>query len=127
MQRIRAGTAADYETVLQRVLMSFSEANPFHPRFDELAPDVVRPDEPSMNQWLLAEVDGELAAGLQVVPRHLVMAGDVEVPVAGLANEMETPGRGQIKAMVTLAGNIGLSLPGSRRLAGLIQNLDYTV
>ncbi|OGV69777.1 MAG: hypothetical protein A3K19_22295 [Lentisphaerae bacterium RIFOXYB12_FULL_65_16] len=81
---IRHGRTADFKVVMERVLLSFSENNPTHPAFETLAPEVCRPD--TVNEWLLAEMDGELAAGMQVVPRHLVVAGNIHVPVAGLAN-----------------------------------------
>ena len=50
-----------------------------------------------------------------------------EFPVAGLAEEMETPGPGQIKALVTLTGNPILSLPNGPRLERAFEKLDYMV
>ena len=38
-----------------------------------------------------------------------------ELPVAALAEEMETPGPGQIKALVVMAGNMVLSLPNGKQ------------
>ena len=40
-----------------------------------------------------------------------------EVPAATLAEEMETPGAGQVRALVTYAGNPVLSTPNGQRLA----------
>ena len=50
-----------------------------------------------------------------------------ELPVAALAEEIETPGRGQIRALVTHAGNPALSLPNSRRLDRALARLDFMV
>ena len=40
-----------------------------------------------------------------------------ELPVACLAEEIETPGEGQIRALVTIAGNPAVSTPNAERLA----------
>src|SRR5207253_1801267 len=40
-----------------------------------------------------------------------------DLPATVLADEIETPGQGQIRAMVTLAGNPVLSVPNGKRLA----------
>src|ERR687897_2757241 len=40
-----------------------------------------------------------------------------ELPVAVLAEEIDTPGEGQVRALVTIAGNPLLSTPNSERLA----------
>ena len=39
-----------------------------------------------------------------------------ELPVAALADEIETPGEGQVRALVTVAGNPVLSTPNAERL-----------
>jgi anaerobic selenocysteine-containing dehydrogenase len=48
-----------------------------------------------------------------------------ELPVAVLAEEMETPGDGQVRALVTVAGNPVVSTPNSERLEGAIEGLDF--
>ncbi len=48
-----------------------------------------------------------------------------EWPVATLAEEIETPGKGQIRALVTLGGNPVLSSPNGRRLEGALRGLDF--
>lgn len=48
-----------------------------------------------------------------------------EFPVAALADEIETPGRGQIRAFLTVAGNPVLSNPNGRRLDAALQRLDF--
>jgi anaerobic selenocysteine-containing dehydrogenase len=48
-----------------------------------------------------------------------------ELPVAAMADEMETPGRGQIRAFLTIAGNPVLSNPNGRRLDKALGRLDF--
>jgi anaerobic selenocysteine-containing dehydrogenase len=50
-----------------------------------------------------------------------------ELPVATLADEIETPGEGQVRALITLAGNPCLSTPNSARLSRAIAGLDFMV
>ena len=50
-----------------------------------------------------------------------------EWPVATLAEEIETEGKGQIKALVTLSGNPVLSSPNGGRLEGALRGLDFMV
>ena len=50
-----------------------------------------------------------------------------ELPASILAEEIETPGTGQIRAIVTYAGNPVLSTPNSRRLAAAFAQLDFMV
>jgi anaerobic selenocysteine-containing dehydrogenase len=50
-----------------------------------------------------------------------------ELPVATLAEEMETPGDGQIKAMICIAGNPVLSTPNGDQLAKAIDGLEFVV
>jgi anaerobic selenocysteine-containing dehydrogenase len=50
-----------------------------------------------------------------------------ELPVSCLAEEIETPGEGQIKALITLAGNPALSTPNSQRLQQALGTLEYMV
>lgn len=50
-----------------------------------------------------------------------------EFPVATLADEILTPGDGQIKAMITIAGNPVLSAPGGARLEEAFDSLDFMV
>ena len=48
-------------------------------------------------------------------------------PSGALLEEMTTPGPGQIRALVTLAGNPVLSIPGGARLADALARLDAVV
>ncbi|HFA50939.1 MAG TPA: molybdopterin oxidoreductase family protein [Bacteroidetes bacterium] len=50
-----------------------------------------------------------------------------EFPVSTLADEIETEGEGQIKALITVAGNPVLSTPNGLRLEKAIQQLDFMV
>ncbi|HEX9100600.1 MAG TPA: molybdopterin dinucleotide binding domain-containing protein, partial [Polyangia bacterium] len=50
-----------------------------------------------------------------------------ELPVATLAEEIETPGDGQIRALVTHAGNPVLSTPNGARLSRALAGLDFMV
>ena len=50
-----------------------------------------------------------------------------EFPVVCLAEEIETPGDGQIRALITVAGNPVLSTPDSGRLDRALASLDFMV
>jgi anaerobic selenocysteine-containing dehydrogenase len=50
-----------------------------------------------------------------------------ELPVACLAEEIDTPGEGQIRALVTVAGNPVLSTPNSARLDAALESLECMV
>ena len=50
-----------------------------------------------------------------------------ELPVAALAEEIETPGAGQVRALISIAGNPVLSTPNGRRLEGALASLDFMV
>ncbi len=69
--------------------------------------------------------------GLKLHRRHSRVrgAGETlgELPVAVLAEEIDTPGEGQIRALVTVAGNPVLSTPNSGRLDAAIAGLELYV
>jgi anaerobic selenocysteine-containing dehydrogenase len=50
-----------------------------------------------------------------------------ELPVACLAEEIDTPGKGQVRALVTVAGNPVLSTPNAGRLDAALATLDLYV
>lgn len=50
-----------------------------------------------------------------------------ELPVAALSEEIETPGDGQVRALITLAGNPVVSTPNADRLATALEGLDFMV
>ena len=69
--------------------------------------------------------------GFSVGRRHSRVKGYPEVkgelPVATLADEIETPGDGQVRALVVVAGNPARSAPDSDRLERAIAGLDLVV
>ena len=50
-----------------------------------------------------------------------------ELPAACLAEEIETPGEGQVRALITIAGNPVLSTPNGARLDRALGRLDFMV
>jgi anaerobic selenocysteine-containing dehydrogenase len=50
-----------------------------------------------------------------------------ELPMAVFAEEIETPGPGQIRALITSAGNPVLSAPGGARIERALAGLDFMV
>jgi anaerobic selenocysteine-containing dehydrogenase len=50
-----------------------------------------------------------------------------ELPVAGLADEITTPGEGQVRGMLIFAGNPVLSTPGGARLEEALATLEWCV
>jgi anaerobic selenocysteine-containing dehydrogenase len=50
-----------------------------------------------------------------------------ELPAVCLAEEIETPGKGQVRALITIAGNPALSTPNSERLQQSLGMLDFMV
>jgi anaerobic selenocysteine-containing dehydrogenase len=50
-----------------------------------------------------------------------------ELPMTCLAEEIETPGPGQVRALISIAANPVLSAPGGARLAAALDSLDFMV
>jgi len=50
-----------------------------------------------------------------------------ELPVAGLAEEILTKGEGQVRALLTIAGNPVLSTPNGMQLERALESLDFMV
>ncbi|MCB1011604.1 MAG: molybdopterin-dependent oxidoreductase [Microthrixaceae bacterium] len=50
-----------------------------------------------------------------------------ELPVAAMAEEILTPGEGQVRALVTIGGNPVLSIPDAANLAEALDDLDFMV
>jgi anaerobic selenocysteine-containing dehydrogenase len=50
-----------------------------------------------------------------------------ELPAACLAEEIETPGPGQVRALITVGGNPVVSTPNSGRLDAALEQLDFVV
>ncbi len=116
MAKIRAAELSDYDAVMERCAASFSEDNPTHLRFQDLYPDSIQPTAASMAQWLVAEQGGEIAAGMQIVPRPMVYAGIGEIPAAGLGNVFcYPPFRG--KGLMSTLLHTAISLMEERQYA----------
>ena len=50
-----------------------------------------------------------------------------ELPMTCLAEEIETPGPGQVKALIAVAGNPVLSAPNGARIAAALEQLEFMV
>ncbi|MGH8808768.1 MAG: molybdopterin dinucleotide binding domain-containing protein, partial [Noviherbaspirillum sp.] len=50
-----------------------------------------------------------------------------ELPIVCLAEEIETPGEGQVRALIAVASNPVLSAPNGERLAAALDKLDFMV
>jgi anaerobic selenocysteine-containing dehydrogenase len=50
-----------------------------------------------------------------------------EFPCACLAEEIETPGAGQVRGLITIAGNPAVSTPNAARLARALASLEFMV
>jgi anaerobic selenocysteine-containing dehydrogenase len=50
-----------------------------------------------------------------------------ELPTATLVDEIETPGDGQVRALITVAGNPALSAPNGDRLGAALSTVDFMV
>lgn len=50
-----------------------------------------------------------------------------ELPVTALSEELETPGEGQVKAVITIAGNPVLSAPDGDRLSRALDRADFVL
>ena len=101
--KIRRGTPDDYHQVTERADLAFCAKNPVHVNFEQLRPDTIRRDEASMAQWLLAEVDGEIAAGIHIVPRSIQLTAGTCLNVSGLADVFTYPpfrGQGLMSALL---------------------------
>ena len=59
------------------------------------------------------------------VSRRPVLCG--ELPAAVLAEEIDTPGFGQIRGLITIAGNPARSVPNSKRLHAALNSLDLMI
>ena len=80
-----------------------------------------------------ANTTGPAGTGRGVVTgrHHARVSGAPEVfgelPITCLAEEIETEGEGQLRALITVAGNPVLSSPNGSRLARALERLDFMV
>jgi anaerobic selenocysteine-containing dehydrogenase len=70
-------------------------------------------------------IDAGFARWRSRISRYPEFAG--ELPVAALAEEIDTPGDRQIRALITSAGNPVLSTPNGARLDRALPGLDFMV
>ena len=68
------------------------------------------------------KVHGRWASRVRGLPEF-----DGELPVSVMTEEMTTPGEGQIKGLITYAGNPALSTPNAKRLEEALPKLDFMV
>lgn len=91
---------------------------------------VMFPLAPAFGQYGGPDATG-VGRGVQTGRRHSRVRGAPEVmgefPCACLAEEIETPGKGQIRALFTIAGNPVLSTPNGGRLDAALRKLDFMV
>ncbi|MEI8095155.1 MAG: GNAT family N-acetyltransferase [Spirochaetales bacterium] len=88
---LRAGRPADYPAVLDNLVRSFATDLRGIERFEDLYPDVLRPDAECMAGFSLAEVDGQIAAGIQVVPQTLELPHGISLKVGGVGQVFCVP------------------------------------
>ncbi len=50
-----------------------------------------------------------------------------QLPMACMAEELETPGEGQVRALITLAGNPATSSPDTKRMRAALDGLDLLI
>ncbi|MBK7539273.1 MAG: molybdopterin-dependent oxidoreductase [Myxococcales bacterium] len=70
-------------------------------------------------------LDGSYATRRSRVSHHPEFGG--EWPMSALAEEIETPGQGQIRGLITMASNPVLSVPNGRRVERALRSLDFLV
>jgi anaerobic selenocysteine-containing dehydrogenase len=76
------------------------------------------PDQPGGKGWRT----GRFTSRLRGYPEIFG-----QLPVATLADEIETPGEGQVRAFISIAGNPVLSGPNGTRLASVLSSLEFMV
>ncbi len=92
-------------------------------------------DRPGGLMWTTPAIDLSLVARLLGLEGHGRFSSRVrarpevagELPVAVLAEEIETPGPGQVRALLTAAGNPVLSAPNGRRIDRALASLEHMV
>ena len=86
--------------------------------FPMAAHAVPDPDAPAQRGWRIGRFKSRVKGYSEAFG---------QLPVATLADEIETPGDGQVRALITIAGNPVLSTPNGRRLDRAIESLDFMV
>ena len=80
---------------------------------------------------MFAKPPDQTGVGWQFGRFHSRVRGAPEVlgqyPVGCLAEEIDTPGDGRLRALITVAGNPAVSAPGAGRLAEALPRLDAMI
>ncbi len=89
-------------------------------------------DKPGGSLFTLPAVDTLLSSSPGGFARHHSRVRELpefdrELPAATLAEEIATPGEGQIRALFTGAGNPVLSTPNGRKLDAALEQLEFMV
>jgi anaerobic selenocysteine-containing dehydrogenase len=89
-------------------------------------------DKPGGSMFTLPAVDQVTNSGPGGFGRHRSRVRDLpefdrELPAAAMAEEITTPGEGQIRALFTGAGNPVLSTPNGRQLDEALETLEFMV
>lgn len=82
---------------------------------------------PAVDLMVIADLFGISSMGGSASRVRGFPAVGGELPVAVLAEEIETPGEGQIRALITSAGNPVLSAPNGRRIDAALATLEHMV
>lgn len=87
--------------------------------------------KPAVWAPMFAKPPDQDGAGWRFGRFHSRVRGAPEVlgsfPVGCLPEEIDTPGDGRIRALITVAGNPAISAPGARRLDGALDELDAMI
>ncbi len=81
---LRQARLGDYDSILENLSLAFADEGPDLPRFDLLYPDAIRRDAACMTDWLVAEIDGNVVAGIQIQGQPLLIAATIRLKTAGL-------------------------------------------
>jgi anaerobic selenocysteine-containing dehydrogenase len=79
-------------------------------------------DPRQLTRWFLPKRHGRWRSRVRALPEFLDA-----LPAAVMAEEMETPGPGQIRALITFAGDPVLTVPNGPRLARALEKLEFHV
>ena len=82
------------------------------------SPMFMKPPDQTADGWEFGRFHSRVSGAPEVLGQF---------PVGCLAEEIETPGEGQIRALISVAGNPVVSAPGSRRLDEALPKLDAMI
>lgn len=82
------------------------------------SPMFVKPPDQTGDGWALGRFTSRVRGAPEVLGQF---------PISCLAEEIDTPGEGQIRALITVAGNPAISAPAAGRLNAALPGLDAMV